>query len=305
MYPYIVIDFGEHFRLGLYDICLMVGIIACLALYRIFADRQKFKAKIQNFALFTGLIAIGCGYYAAALVQTFYNWKDALGTEKEADFWSFWGTGATFYGGLVGGVIIFLIIYFGIGALIFKKQENIHHFFPIASIAGAVIPVAHGIGRIGCLMAGCCHGTRCEAPLWYTLTFYENIVKQSDGTVTADAFYAVPVQLYEAIFLLALAVFLIWRVIKNKHYNLSIYTISYGVWRFLAEYLRGDARGEGIVSFLSPSQQTALLLIAVGIGVIFAEKYTRRYTARVMAAQVSEVPAKEVQEPHEQASPEP
>ena len=305
MYPYIVIDFGEHFRLGLYDICLMVGIIACLVLYRIFADRQKFKAKIQNFALFTGLIAIGCGYYAAALVQTFYNWKAALGTGKEADFWSFWGTGATFYGGLVGGVIIFLIIYFGIGALIFKKQENIHHFFPIATIAGAVIPVAHGIGRIGCLMAGCCHGTRCEAPQWYTVEFMEQVLNEQQGAWEWQAFYAVPVQLYEAIFLLALAVFLIWRVIKNKHYNLSIYTISYGVWRFLAEYLRGDARGEGIVSFLSPSQQTALLLIAVGIGVIFAEKYTRRYTARVMAAQVSEVPAEEVQEPHEQASSEP
>jgi len=50
---------------------------------------------------------------------------------------------------------------------------------------------------------------------------------------------------------------------------------------------------------------TSLLLIAVGIGVIFAEKYTRRYTARVMAAQASEAPVEEVQEPHEQASSEP
>ena len=296
MYPYIIIDFGENFRFGLYDICLMVGIITCLVLYRVFADRQKFKAKIQNFALFSGLIAIGLGYYAAALVQTFYNWKAALDTPDEKPFWDFWGSGATFYGGLVGGVIVFLIIYFGIGALLFKKQENVHHFFPIAHIAGAVIPLAHGIGRIGCLMAGCCHGAKCPTPQWYTVTFYENIVKHADGTVTADAFYAVPVQLYEALFLFVLAAILLWRVIKNKHYNLPIYTIAYGVWRFFAEYLRADSRGEGIVSFLSPSQQTALLLIAVGIGVIFAEKYTRRYTARVMAEQQNELPAKEEQD---------
>ena len=51
MYPYIIIDLGEHFRLGLYDICLMIAIVICLVLYRVFADRQKFKAKIQNFAL--------------------------------------------------------------------------------------------------------------------------------------------------------------------------------------------------------------------------------------------------------------
>jgi phosphatidylglycerol:prolipoprotein diacylglycerol transferase len=246
------------------------------------------------------LIAIGCGYYAAALVQTFYNWKEALGTDAEADFWSFWGTGATFYGGLVGGVIIFLIIYFGIGALIFKKRENVHYFFPIATIAGAVIPVAHGIGSIGCLLAGCCHGMVCEQKEWYTFTFLQ---LYTDGTV--KEIYALPVQLLEALFLFALAAILIWRVIKNKHYNLPIYTIAYGVWRFFAEYLRADSRGEGIVSFLSPSQQTALLLIAVGVGVIFAEKYTRRYTARVMAAQQSEMLTKEVQEQNEQITFEP
>ena len=295
MYPYIIIDLGEHFRLGLYDICLMIAIVICLVLYRVFADRQKFKAKIQNFALITSIFAIGCGYYAAALVQTFYNWKAALGENPEAKFFDYWGTGATFYGGLVGGVIIFVIIYFGIGALLFKKKENIHHFFPIAHIAGAVIPLAHGIGRIGCLMAGCCHGTVCQTPQWYTFTFYDLYV---DGTV--KPFYAVPVQLLEAVFLFALAAVLIVRVVKNNHYNLSIYMIAYGVWRFFAEYLRADARGEGILPFLSPSQQTALLLIAVGVGVIFLEKYVRKYTAKCMAAQ-QDAEKQLAEESHEQA----
>ena len=301
MYPYIVIDLGENLRLGLYDICLMIGIITCLVLYRVFADRQKFKAKIQNFVLLTGIAAIGCGYYAAALVQTFYNWKAALGENPEAKFLDFWGTGATFYGGLVGGVLIFLAIYFGLGALIFKKKEHIHHFFPIAHIAGAIIPVAHGIGRIGCLMAGCCYGIECTAPQWYTFTFYR---LYTNGAV--EEFYAVPVQLLEALFLFALAGVLIWRVLKNKHYNLPIYTIVYGVWRFLAEYLRADERGQGIIPFLSPSQQTALLLIAVGVGVIFLEKFVRNYTAKCMAAE--QVSAEQVsamqnaEESHEEAA---
>ena len=304
MYPYIIIDLGKQFRLGMYDICLMIGILACLVLYRVFADRQKFKAKLQNFALFTAIFAIGGGYYAAALVQTFYNWKAALGTPDEKPFWDFWGSGATFYGGLVGGVVIFIAIYFGIGALLFKKRENVHYFFPIASIAGAVIPLAHGIGRIGCLMAGCCHGKECDTPQWYTFTFYNLL---TDGSVTER--YAVPVQLFEAVFLFALAAVLLYRLIKNKHYNLPIYTIAYGVWRFFAEYLRADARGEGIIPFLSPSQQTALLLIAAGVGVIFLEKFVRNYTAGCMAAeQVSEKQVADKQpteEQHEQASSEP
>lgn len=292
MYPYFVIDFGENMRLGLYEICLLAAIICCLVLFRVFADKQGYRAKIQNFTLFSCIIAIALGYYSAALVQTFYNWKAALATQPDAKLWSFWGTGATFYGGLVGGVLVFLIIYFGFGALFLKKKEHIHHFFPTAHIAGAVIPLAHGIGRIGCLMAGCCHGRVFAEKQWFTATFYTLF---TDGSV--KEFYAVPVQLFEALFLFGLAAVLLWRVIKNKYYNLSIYMIGYGIWRFFAEYLRADARGEGVVSFLSPSQQTALLLIAVGIGAIFIEKYTRRYTARVTA----EPQAPAVEDEHEEA----
>ncbi len=293
MYPYIIVDLGENLQLGLYDICLMIAILTCLVLYRVFADRQKFKARVQNFALIVSLFAIGGGYYAAALVQTFYNWNAALAANPEAKFLDFWGTGATFYGGLVGGVLIFLVLYFGLGALMFKQKENIHHFFPVANIAGAVIPLAHGIGRLGCLFAGCCHGKVCAAPQWYTMTFY---IPYTDGSV--KEFYAVPVQLLEALFLFALAAVLLYRLIKNKHYNLPVYTIAYGAWRFFAEYLRADARGQGILPFLSPSQQTALLLIAVGVGAIFIEKYTRRYTARAMVAaqQAEEISAEEQHE---------
>ncbi|MBQ1233965.1 MAG: prolipoprotein diacylglyceryl transferase [Clostridia bacterium] len=286
MYPYLIIDLGKNLQLGLYDLCLMIAILACLVLYRVFADRQKFKARVQNFALIVALFAIGGGYYAAALVQTFYNWNAALAANPEAKFFDFWGTGATFYGGLVGGVLIFLVLYFGVGALLFKEKENIHHFFPIATIAGAVIPLAHGIGRMGCFFAGCCHGKVFEEKQWFTATFY---IPYTDGSV--KEFYAVPVQLFEAIFLFLLAAVLLYRLIKNKHYNLPIYVITYGVWRFFAEYLRADARGQGIIPFLSPSQQTALLLIALGVGTIFIEKYVRAYTARATAAQ--EMPATE------------
>ena len=286
MYPYLIVDLGKNLQLGLYDICLMVAILTCLVLYRVFADRQKFKARVQNFALIVALFAIGGGYYAAALVQTFYNWNAALAANPEAKFFDFWGTGATFYGGLVGGVLIFLVLYFGVGALLFKEKENIHHFFPIATIAGAVIPLAHGIGRMGCFFAGCCHGKVFEEKQWFTATFY---IPYTDGSV--KEFYAVPVQLFEAIFLFVLAAVLLYRLIKNKHYNLPIYVITYGVWRFFAEYLRADARGQGVIPFLSPSQQTALLLIALGVGTIFIEKYVRAYTARTTAAQ--EMPATE------------
>ena len=46
---------------------------------------------------------------------------------------------------------------------------------------------------------------------------------------------------------------------------MALYLMGYGVWRFILEYLRGDDRGETIVSFLTPSQLTAVLMIIVGV----------------------------------------
>ena len=44
--------------------------------------------------------------------------------------------------------------------------------------------------------------------------------------------------------------------------------MAYAVWRFLAEYLRADDRGATVVSFLSPSQFVAVLLFALGVGLL-------------------------------------
>ena len=83
----------------------------------------------------------------------------------------------------------------------------------------------------------------------------------------------VPVQLFEAVFLLLLAAFLFLRAIGKQGLCLPLYLSIYGVWRFVAEYLRDDYRGDTFISALTPSQLIACILTAVGIGLIFVEKY--------------------------------
>ena len=48
--------------------------------------------------------------------------------------------------------------------------------------------------------------------------------------------------------------------------------IAYGAWRFAAEYLRDDYRGTTLVSFLTPSQLTAVLMMLGGVALIFLQK---------------------------------
>ena len=235
--------------IDLYSIFMLAGVIGCMVFIRVLSDRKHMKATWQNLVLFNAVIAVLLGYGSAVLFQAFYNFMES-GTFVVAN-----NTGATFYGGLIGGTALFIIIYFVAGHFLFKDGYHKAHFRTVSDLAVPCITVAHGLGRIGCLMAGCCHGPETDA--WYGIVM--NGVKR------------VPVQLFEAIFLLCLAgmtFFLFW---IGRKYLMPLYMVSYGIWRFIAEYLRADHRGATVVDFWSPSQLVSVLLIVGGIALFVVE----------------------------------
>jgi len=138
----------------------------------------------------------------------------------------------------------------------------VREFFNIANIGAACIAAAHGLGRLGCLFAGCCHGAVTDK--WYGIYM-----------VALDK-KVVPIQLFEAIFLFALFALFLIRILKNKTYNLPIYMCAYGIWRFFIEYARTDYRGSTFISFLTPSQLTAILMIVGSLAVFLLEYSVRK-----------------------------
>lgn len=242
MYPY-----DLFLGLDLYDLMLAVGFFAALLYLRFWGDRRNFSAGLQNLCIIGALVAMIGGYGAAVLTQAVYNWLES-GTFEVVS-----GTGATFYGGLVGGAILFLAVYFLAGHFVLRDGLAKKRFFEMSEIAAGSIALAHGFGRLGCLFAGCCHGKVTDA--WYGVYNYYLDAK------------TVPVQLFEAMFLFALAAFLTYRLYRGLRGNLGLYLIGYAVWRFLIEYLRADDRGETFIRALSPSQLTAILLALLGVGV--------------------------------------
>ncbi len=262
MYP-----FPVFLGLTLYDIFLCLGIIICFFVFGLLADKRKISRRVQNFALGSGAVSIVVGYGSAVLFQGLYNIKSVGSFELTA------GTGATFYGGLIGGALTFLVLYFGVGYFVFDKMSHARCFFPIADCAVTGIAIAHSLGRIGCLTAGCCHGALTDA--WYGIYMY--------GTEGYGKY--VPTQLFEAVFLLFLFGFLLLMCIEKRGYCLSAYLCIYAVWRFALEFIRADDRGDVFVEALTPSQLIACILFAVGIGVIFIERYVR---ARLSVRQTNE-----------------
>lgn len=252
MYPYEII-----FGMNLYDIFLSVGVVSALVIARYFADRDKVSAKLFNFILLTGCVAIALGYFSAVFTQAIYNWLDG------EPFAITTTTGATFLGGLVGGVAVFLVGYFLVGHFLFEDKENINYFPRLLDFAAVSITAAHGFGRLGCLMVGCCHGA--ETCAWYGLYHVDLGIK------------VVPIQLFEALFLFTLCIILAILACKKIRGTMSIYMLSYGIWRFIIENFRADDRGSTIVSFLTPSQLTAVIMI---LGSILVFVYTNIISKR-------------------------
>lgn len=259
------------FGLTLYDLLIALGIILCFCSFSYLADKRRIKGRLQNLVLISGVAGISLGFGSAILFQAFYNVGSTGKFEIVAN------TGATFYGGLIGGVLTFLVCYFAAGHLLYKRSETPSYpkdsFFAVASCAVPSILLAHGFGRLGCLMAGCCHGALTDA--WYGLQMY--------GRFGYEKY--VPIQLFEAIFLLSLFAILFYRAKREKRYNLPVYITVYGIWRFLIEFARADDRGSLPFWSLSPSQFIAVLMILCGIGIFFLEK---RITDRQEASSVDE-----------------
>ena len=270
MYPYPIL-FGV---LGIYDILLVVGIVACM----LSADRmgimRKFSVKLQKVLIVAFMVAIMFGLFGAVFFQAIYK---AIET---GEFAINKNTGMTFYGGLIFGVISFLLVWFGLGAVWCKNGEAKKQFASLADMAACLIPFAHGLGRLGCLSAGCCHGAITDK--WYGVTHYDVIV---DGVYYPTA-KVVPIQLFEALFLLALSAVLCWLFFvkfgkenKGRFPLMPIYAVTYGVWRFFIEFARSDERGETIISALSPSQLIAIIMIVAGIAYFCAWFFHRKAEA--------------------------
>ena len=232
--------------LYLYDWAITLGVVAALIIFRIYADKKHISARLQNFCYLSGIASVILGYGCAVLFQAVYDFVSS------GEFHLNSSTGATFYGGLIGGASVFLLLYFTLGRKL-CGQEIFENFRSVCGCASCGIVFAHAIGRIGCLMAGCCYGME-------TNSIFGMYLPAIGKTV-------IPTQLYESVFLFLLFGVLTTVFFKTKLNCLYIYMIAYGVFRFLIEFLRADDRGAFIPS-LSPSQAWSIILFLSGIGLL-------------------------------------
>ncbi len=242
----------------MYGLMIAVGILACFGLLFFCGKRSKVEERFIDFVFYNAIVAIAFGFVAAALFQGVYDYIE----NPEAGFHPFEG-GITFIGGLIGGVVSFLAGYF-----LFRKKFQ-GRLMDIISFAPCCILIAHAFGRVGCFFAGCCYGKPTDSFLGVQFPGMSGKVH--------------PTQLYEAAFLFALCAIcflLYWK--KNYKYNLSLYLLCYGIFRFFIEFLRNDHRGE-FVGGISPSQFWSIAMVVSSVGVYFLLKWAHQKRAEELA----------------------
>jgi len=102
--------------------------------------------------------------------------------------------------------------------------------------------LGHVVGRMGCLLAGCCYGVPTSLP--WGITFSDPFAAANVGTPLHVALH--PTQLYDAAAEFVILLLLLGTERRGRKFHgrtFWIYILLYAVSRFTIEFFRGDPRG--------------------------------------------------------------
>lgn len=160
------------------------------------------------------------------------------------------GRGFVFYGSLLF-CIPTMLVFFKINKL---------PTLPMLDIMAITTCIVHFFGRLGCFMAGCCHGIEWRGPL--------SVVFTDPSCLAPTNIPLHPTQLYSMAGILSILIILYF-LNRNKKFHGKIfitYLILYAIVRSVIEIFRGDiSRGFLIDGYISHSQFISIILLAISL----------------------------------------
>lgn len=222
-----------------YGVLLATGFIIAA-----FVARERFKEQYKDpdIILDFVLAAVVGGIVGARLAYVFGHWSDF--SKNPGKIFALNMEGLVFYGGLALGLGLVLIVGY------VKKVR----YWNILDLAGLCVPLALAIGRVGCLLNGCCYGKPTSLPWGITYPAASGIIGARH-----------PTQIYELILDLALFGILWWKrdSFARDGTVFWLFIMGYGLIRFTVEFFREHAQSFAGVGFQAGS--IALVVIAAAV----------------------------------------
>ena len=154
--------------------------------------------------------------------------------------------GLVFYGGFLGAAL---------SCVVYCRWKKLP-LWRVADVMAPSVALGYCLGRLGCLMNGCCFGRACDLP--WAIHFPNGHETYPQGVH--------PTQVYEALSGLLLYALLAW-LFRRRRFDgqiFALYLMLNGSVRFGVEFFRGDYAVRYLGGWATPAQLLCLLLIAAG-----------------------------------------
>jgi len=236
MKPIFDINFG---RIPIYQIMLAIAMISAVIMFESALKKQGGFSTFMKRKVNRSMIIGGLAGLAGANVINWFCYPDLLDASLYERV-------------MTGGFSSFfaILIFLGVSALVLRiNRVDVRYCL---NLAIKPILLAQLIGRVGCLLRGCCWGKTVEI---------------------AGHSFSFPVRELEMIFALSLLIIFSKRFFGKR---LQIYLVAYPAFRFVIDFFRGEASGALFgIDLLTPVQLVALVLLVV-LGIILVVKSIRK-----------------------------
>jgi phosphatidylglycerol:prolipoprotein diacylglycerol transferase len=235
-----------------------------LAGYQLAQRRSRALGLAPQVAADITLAAMVGGIVGARVLYVSQNWDEFSLVPWEAV--AIWRGGLVFYGGFLGAL----------AAVVFWSWRKGWPLLSIGDMVAPALPLGHALGRIGCLLNGCCFGFRWQGPCGIVYPgftadgavngplYVQRLLHwlPTDGVTCLPVF---PIQAVDAAGNLAVCLLLLrcGRRPRWRGQLFPLYLLLYPAMRFMVEFGRGDylVRSGGLTS----AQWLCLLLFAVAV----------------------------------------
>lgn len=237
--------------IGSYGVCVLLGMGAGYVLFPRYARRYGLDPALSRRMFFTVFLA---GALGCRLLNVFLRFPEVLENPSVVP-WLMQQAGV-WYGAILGGV----------GAGVWFAWRHRLSFWTMIDTSAVPAVLGGGIGRLGCLLSGCCFGTPSDRP--WAITYTNELAHRLHPDLPYGSLHPTPLYELGIAILLAIALDRVGaRRLPTGTVGL-LWIASYGVARSVLELFRGDEIRGRLAIGLTTSQAIGVTATVAALALI-------------------------------------